>query len=73
MGGDGGSIPRRDEVVKVKQAPEKKNKDQDMVGKWQHCALSGQALTKPIMSCALGRFDYFFTTSILYLMHQRGF
>ena len=59
MGGDGGSIPRRDEVVKVKQAPEKKNKDQDMVGKWQHCALSGQALTKPIMSCALGRFILF--------------
>merc|ERR1712176_650889 len=41
--------------VKVKKAPERKNKDQDMVGKWQHCALSGQALAKPIMSCGLGR------------------
>lgn len=55
MGGDGGSIPTRDELVKVKKAPEKKNRDQDMVGKWQHCALSGHALTKPIMSCGLGR------------------
>lgn len=56
MGGDGGSIPRRCEMVKEKKEPEKRNKDQDMVGKWQHCTLSGQVLVKPIMSCRLGRY-----------------
>lgn len=55
MGGDGGSIPTRCELVKLKKAAEVKNKDQHMVGKWQHCALSGQTLAKPIMSCRLGR------------------
>ena len=59
MGGDGGSIPRRCEMVKEKKEPEPKNKDQDMVGKWQHCAMSGQALIKPIMSCQLGRYINF--------------
>ena len=58
MGGDGGSIPTRCELVKLKKAAEVKNKDQHMVGKWQHCALSGQTLAKPIMSCRLGRYVY---------------
>ena len=55
MGGDGGSIPRRCEMVKEKPKPEQKDKDQDMVGKWQHCAISGQPLVKPIVACRLGR------------------
>ena len=55
MGCDGGTIPRRCELVREKKKPEKKNKDQDMIGKWQHCALSGQPLVQPIMACGLGR------------------
>ncbi|KAI1295562.1 Replication termination factor 2 [Halotydeus destructor] len=55
MGCDGGTIPRRDELVKTKKKPEEKDKDADLAAKWQYCALSCTKLQAPIVSCELGR------------------
>lgn len=54
MGCDGGTIPTRDELVKTKKKPEQKDKDSVRLYKWQHCHLSQQKLTKPIVACELG-------------------
>ncbi|XP_023238009.1 protein RTF2 homolog [Centruroides sculpturatus] len=55
MGCDGGTIPRRDELVRVKKRPEQIDKDAETVAKWQHCAISQEKLRPPIVSCDLGR------------------
>ncbi|KAL8622449.1 hypothetical protein ACOMHN_034114 [Nucella lapillus] len=55
MGCDGGTIPKRDELVKTKKKPEQKDKVADLAFKWRHCAISQEALVKPIISCELGR------------------
>lgn len=55
MGADGGSIPRRDELVKQKKKSEKKDKDVDLASKWRYCAFSSERLRKPIVACPLGR------------------
>jgi len=54
MGCDGGTIPTRDELVKTKKKPEQKDKDSVRLYKWQHCHLSQQKLTRPIVACELG-------------------
>lgn len=55
MGCDGGTIPRRDELVKTKKKKEQKDKNAALVAKWKYCAISSNKLTKPIVSCELGR------------------
>ena len=55
MGCDGGTIPKRDELVKTKKKPEEKDKQADSIGKWKYCFLSSEKLRKPIVSCDLGR------------------
>ena len=40
MGNDGGSIPRRIELVKEKQKEVKVNPDLERVAAWFYCALS---------------------------------
>ncbi|XP_076329685.1 replication termination factor 2 [Tachypleus tridentatus] len=55
MGCDGGTIPRRDELVRMKQKPEQKDKDAENVAKWKHCAITQEELRAPIVSCELGR------------------
>ena len=55
MGNDGGSIPTRDELVKTKKKPEQRDKDGHRLYIWQHCALSQEPLTKPIVMCQMGR------------------
>ncbi|KAK8774149.1 hypothetical protein V5799_011319 [Amblyomma americanum] len=55
MGCDGGTIPRRDELVRTKQKPEQKDKDAEAVAKWKHCAITQEELRQPIVSCELGR------------------
>ncbi|KAI2806300.1 Protein RTF2 [Blomia tropicalis] len=55
MGCDGGTIPRRDELVRTKKKKEEKDKKADIVAKWKYCAISSNKLTKPIVSCELGR------------------
>ena len=49
MGCDGGTIPTRDELVKLKKKPEQKDADAVRLLKWAHCALSQQvcALSRP--------------------------
>ncbi|XP_014362306.2 replication termination factor 2 [Papilio machaon] len=55
MGCDGGTIPRRDELVRLKKKPEQKDKDAERAFKWRNCALSQQPLQQPIVACGLGR------------------
>lgn len=55
MGCDGGTIPKRDELVKTKKKPEQKDKIADLAFKWRNCAISQEALVQPIMACELGR------------------
>ncbi|XP_045524220.1 replication termination factor 2 [Pieris brassicae] len=55
MGCDGGTIPRRDELVRLKKKPEQKDKDAERSFKWRNCALSQQPLQEPIAACGLGR------------------
>ena len=55
MGCDGGSIPKRKEIVKNKRKDESVDKQVYLTAKWHFCALSGLPLHKPIVSCQLGR------------------
>ena len=50
MGCDGGSIPKRKEIVKNKQGERQPHKDTDLASKWLYCAISGMPLSKPIVS-----------------------
>jgi len=55
MGCDGGSIPRRDELVKQKQKEAKV--DQNILNRvhWFTCALSKKTLVAPVVACRLGK------------------
>lgn len=55
MGCDGGSIPRRDEMVKLKKKAQKADKDMELQARWKYCALSGEELKQPVVACELGR------------------
>ncbi|KAG8201588.1 hypothetical protein JTE90_011254 [Oedothorax gibbosus] len=55
MGCDGGTIPRRDELVRQKKKPEQKDKNAENAAKWKHCAITQEPLRKPIVACELGR------------------
>lgn len=55
MGCDGGTIPKRNEIVKNKQSNHNRDKDADLSARWQFCYLSGLRLKKPIVACQLGR------------------
>ncbi|XP_068172417.1 replication termination factor 2 [Antennarius striatus] len=55
MGCDGGTIPKRHELVKGPKKVEKVDKSAELVAKWKYCALSQEKLRRPIVSCELGR------------------
>lgn len=55
MGCDGGTIPTRDELVRLKKKPEQRDKDGHRLYKWQHCAITQEPLRKPVVACELGR------------------
>ncbi|GAB1859342.1 Replication termination factor 2 [Camponotus japonicus] len=55
MGCDGGTIPRRDELVRVKRKPEQKDKQAELAFKWKHCTIRQLPLQLPIVGCSLGR------------------
>lgn len=55
MGCDGGTIPKRDELVRVKKKPEQKDKQSELSFRWGHCAITQNPLQKPIVACQLGR------------------
>nr|CAG4641902.1 EOG090X0ACT [Eurycercus lamellatus] len=55
MGCDGGTIPKRDELVKTRKKPEQKDKDSELYCKWRLCASTQEPLRAPIVACELGR------------------
>lgn len=55
MGCDGGTIPKRHELVKGPKKVEKVDKNAEMAAKWKYCALSQEKLKRPIVACELGR------------------
>lgn len=55
MGCDGGTIPKRKEIVKKKEGQSSQGEKQaNLSAKWQFCHLSGLRLKEPIVSCQLG-------------------
>ena len=54
MGNDGGSIPKRREVVKVKHREERKENFEIAKAKSRLCALGKEPLRGPIVACRLG-------------------
>ncbi|KAF7633826.1 hypothetical protein Mgra_00006795 [Meloidogyne graminicola] len=55
MGADGGTIPKRCELVRKKKKKEKIDKNYTAATKWRTCQLSQEPLKKPIVACKLGR------------------
>ncbi|KAM6053789.1 replication termination factor 2 isoform 1-T1 [Chlamydotis macqueenii] len=55
MGCDGGTIPKRHELVKGPRKVEKADKNAELVARWSYCALSQEKLRRPIVACELGR------------------
>ncbi len=55
MGGDGGSIPKRAELVKTSKRGEQADKDMERDAKWSHCAITQRELVRPIVACDLGK------------------
>lgn len=54
MGNDGGSVPRRIEIVKVRKVRKEENKAEVTRCKWETCALSKTKLSPPVVACAAG-------------------
>jgi hypothetical protein len=70
MGGDGGSIPTRTDLVKIRE----KKKDTDplvlvRIG-WKYCAMSSQILNEPIVADELGNL-YNKEAVLKYLMSKK--
>ncbi|KAJ1645034.1 Replication termination factor 2 [Coemansia erecta] len=55
MGNDGGSIPRRNEMVREKKKDEKIDRKAQLIAMFFSCALSKQPLQQPIVADGLGR------------------
>jgi len=55
MGCDGGTIPKRDELVRTKKKAEQKDKVSELNFKWRHCAISQEPLVSPVVACRLGK------------------
>ncbi|KAK6106600.1 Rtf2 RING-finger family protein [Brugia pahangi] len=54
MGADGGTIPKRCELVKKKKRKEKLDKNIANATRWRLCRLSQEPLKRPIVACRLG-------------------
>ncbi|CAJ0564934.1 unnamed protein product, partial [Mesorhabditis spiculigera] len=55
MGADGGTIPKRCELVPKKKKTEKIEKAVKNAVRWKNCQVSQQPLKKPIIACRFGR------------------
>lgn len=71
MGCDGGTIPRRDELVKQKQKPEEKDKHAALACRWRYCCLSQELLQDPIVACRKG-YLYNKTAVIEHLLNKNA-
>ncbi|KAJ3183927.1 hypothetical protein HDU87_006045 [Geranomyces variabilis] len=72
MGCDGGSIPKRGELVKVKQAKERADPRVQLVVAWFFCQLSKQPLVQPVVADMLGRL-YNKDAVLEYLLRKSGY
>lgn len=54
MGADGGSIPKRADLVRTRKRPVQEEPT-NKVDAWKYCHLSRQPLTAPIVACSQGR------------------
>ncbi|GAA6020592.1 hypothetical protein JCM11491_000807 [Sporobolomyces phaffii] len=55
MGNDGGSIPKRDDLVKTKKKRAREDDKDSVRQRWAFCALSREPLRAPVVSCPLGK------------------
>lgn len=55
MGCDGGTIPKRHELVKGPKKVEKVDKNAELIARWYYCTLSQEKLRRPVVACELGR------------------
>ncbi|KAI8589427.1 Rtf2 RING-finger-domain-containing protein [Geranomyces variabilis] len=72
MGCDGGSIPKRGELVKVKQAKERADPRVQLVVAWFFCQLSKQPLVQPVVADMLGKL-YNKDAVLEYLLRKSGY
>jgi len=72
MGCDGGTIPKRDELVRTKKKKETTSKESQCAAKWNYCHLSQLPLQKPIVIDLLGNL-YNKETVIEYLLDKSKF
>ncbi|CAG8496672.1 647_t:CDS:2 [Diversispora eburnea] len=72
MGNDGGSIPKRIELVKEKQKEVRPDRTALKIATWFFCALSKRLLQEPIVSCALGKL-YNKDAIIEYLLNKSAY
>ncbi|KAJ2743113.1 Replication termination factor 2 [Coemansia sp. BCRC 34301] len=72
MGNDGGSIPRRNEMVREKKKDEKADRKNQAIALNYFCALSKQPLQEPIVSDELGRL-YNRESVLEYLLDRSAF
>lgn len=70
MGCDGGTIPKRNELVKQKQKPPPKDKEAELNNLWRYCALSQEPLQEPIVMCEFGHL--YNKTAILELLLNKN-
>ncbi|ORX82379.1 hypothetical protein BCR32DRAFT_192555, partial [Anaeromyces robustus] len=72
MGCDGGTIPKRDELVKTKKQNKQVDKTEQLIATWYYCALSKTPLKEPIVSCKLGKL-YNKDAIIKYLLNKKAY
>jgi len=72
MGCDGGTIPKRDELVKTKKKNKQVDKTEQLIANWYYCALSKTPLKEPIVSCRLGKL-YNKDAIIKYLLNKKAY
>ncbi|EGG02009.1 uncharacterized protein MELLADRAFT_49930 [Melampsora larici-populina 98AG31] len=72
MGNDGGSIPKRDDLVKTKHRGEQVDPQQKESTRWHCCALSKRPLEEPIVSDPLGKL-YNKSSVLEYLLNNDTF
>lgn len=70
MGGDGGSIPGRQDLVRMKKKKEVLDKNEELAATWRHCALSHNLLRPPMVSCEKGKL--FNKEAVLEFLLDRG-
>ncbi|GES78332.1 DUF602-domain-containing protein [Rhizophagus clarus] len=72
MGNDGGSIPKRIELVKEKQKEVRPDQNAMKIATWFYCALSKKPLQDPVVACALGKL-YNKDAIIEYLLNKNAY